>query len=189
MKSLCPCSHCSQMLFCIVSTLKFVCIIFVGARVYSGTGVLRLSSTQRYSEQETTSSAAGKSRYVVYSSRVCVENRCVGTPARKGHVEPRALDAAQGPFFLLLFCTYSPTCCPFRVYRGTKPSHPASTATTNEQPTLTYTIGFPYQPHGDEANEQIRRNIGGGGGDVRAARPTKHTKFKINKLTTAASSV
>ena len=45
------------------------------------------------------SSAAGKLRYVVYSSRVCAENRCVSTPARKGHVEPRALDAAQVFFF------------------------------------------------------------------------------------------
>ena len=41
------------------------------------------------------SNTAGKPRYVVYSSRVCVENRCVSTPARKGHVEPRALDGAR----------------------------------------------------------------------------------------------
>ena len=40
------------------------------------------------------SSAAGKPRYEVYSPRVCVENRCVSTPARKGHVELRTLDAA-----------------------------------------------------------------------------------------------
>ena len=35
----------------------------------------------------------------MYSSRVCVENRCVSTPARKDHVEPRALD---GAFFFSL---------------------------------------------------------------------------------------
>ena len=81
----------------VVSTFKSVCIVFVCAckaglnwcfeafvdvKIF-GAGDVLLSS------------AAGKPRYVVYSSRVCVENRCVSTPARKGHVEPRALDAAQ----------------------------------------------------------------------------------------------
>ena len=45
------------------------------------------------------SSAGGKPRYVVYNSRVCVENRCVSTLARKGNVEPRALDDARSSFF------------------------------------------------------------------------------------------
>ena len=45
------------------------------------------------------SSAGGKPRYVVYNSRVCVENRCVSTLARKGNVEPRALDDARSFFF------------------------------------------------------------------------------------------
>ena len=32
---------------------------------------------------------------IMYSSIVCVENRCVSTPARKDHVEPRELDGAR----------------------------------------------------------------------------------------------
>ena len=88
-------------------------------------------------------SAAGKARYIMHSSRGSVENRCVSTPARKDHAEPRALDGAR--YFFLFFCTCSPI-CPFQVlYKGKrkyssprspKPSRPASTATTNEQRTL-----------------------------------------------------
>ncbi|CAM9275936.1 unnamed protein product, partial [Ascophyllum nodosum] len=84
--------------------------------------------------------------------------------------------------------------CPFRVYRGKRkyssprspePSRPASTATTNEQRTLTYVNDrFPLirmRPM-NKSDELF-----GGEGNIRAARPTKHIKFKTNKLTTAAS--
>ena len=98
---------------------------------------------------------------------------------------------AQGIFFLF---TCSPT-CPFRVFRGKrkyssprspKPSRPASTATTNKQRTL---------KHVNDRFPLIRVRpmnksdglFGGEGGSVRAARPTKHIKFKTNLLTTAAS--
>ena len=59
--------------------------------------------------------------YVVYNSRVCVENRCVSTLARKGHVEPRALDGAR--FFCFFFAVgltqnQSPTINSRRVSTG-----------------------------------------------------------------------
>ena len=47
------------------------------------------------------SSAAGS--LGMYSSRVCVENRCVSTPARKSHVDPRALDGARFSSSLYVF--------------------------------------------------------------------------------------
>ena len=50
------------------------------------------------------SNAAGKPRYVVYNSRVCVENRCVSTLARKRNVEPRALDDARS--FVFFRCRF-----------------------------------------------------------------------------------
>ena len=136
------------------------------------------------------SNTAGKPRYVVYSSRVCVENRCVSTPARKGHVEPRALDGAR---YFFLLCMYSPT-CPFRVYKGKRkyssPRSPNLPVWRQQQPPTSneHSRIRSVSPHPLEASEQIQPTIWGGGKcKSGTARPTKHTKFKTNKLTTAAS--
>ena len=71
----------------------------------------------------------------MYSSRVYVENRCVSTPARKGHVEPRALDGAS--FFF-----------------SSQQQPPTSNGHSR--------IGS-VSRHPHEANEQIRRFIWEGG--------------------------
>ena len=126
----------------------------------------------------------------MYSSRVCVEDRCVSTPARKGHVEPRALDAAQGLFsssFLYVFKENLNArvlqTCPFRVYRGKrkcsshrspKPSRPASTVTNTDVYDWFPLIRIRSMNKSDELFGRERY--------VRAARPTKHTKFKTNKF-------
>ena len=135
------------------------------------------------------SSAAGKPRYLVYSSRVCVENRCVSTPpARKGQVESRALDSARYFFF------YVRVLQPAR-FRYTKangniplpeaPTFPSGVNSNHQRAMNTHVYDrFPLirmRPinKSDELFE--------GQGNVGEARPTKHTKFKTNKLTTAAS--
>ena len=124
----------------------------------------------------------------MYSSRVYVENRCISTPARKGHMEPRALDGARSFFFL---CSCSPT-CPFRVYRGKrkhsspKPqTFPSGVNSNHQRATNTHVYDrFPLI-----RMRPINKSDGlfWGEGNVRAARPTKHIKFKTNKLTKAAA--
>ena len=139
------------------------------------------------------SSAAGKPRYVVYSSRVCVQNRCVSTLARNKRSRGAACPGRSARSFFFLFCTCSPT-CPFRVYRGKrKYSSPRSPQTfpsgvnSNHQ-RATNTDVYDWFPlirmRPMNTNYLGWREIN----NVRAARPTKHTKFKTNKLTTAVSS-
>ena len=126
----------------------------------------------------------------MYSSRVCVENRCVSTPARKGHVESRA---TRRKVFFCIFC-YLRVLQPARFgYTGANGNIPLPGASNlpvrrqQQQPTSNqhWRIRL-ISPHPNEANEQIRRIIWGEG-NVRAARPTKHTKFKTNKLTSQLS--
>ena len=88
----------------------------------------------------------------MYSSRVCVDNRCVSTPARKGHVEPRALNGARSSFFL-------------------SGNHQQATSTHVYDRFLLIRMR-PMNKSDD---------FFGGEGNVRAEGPTKHTKYKTNK--------
>ena len=103
-------------------------------------------------------SVAGKPRHVQLT-RVCVENRCVSTP----HLQEKAT-RSHVPWTAQVF------------FSSPKQQPPRS----NEHSRIRSV-----SPHPHEANEQIRRFIWGEG-NVRAARPTKHTKFKTNKLTTVS---
>ena len=97
----------------------------------------------------------------MYSSRVCVENRCVSTPARKDYVVRGATCPGRcKAFFFLLHSNHQ---------RAT------STHVYNR---------FPLIPMRSMNKSD---DLFGGEGNVRAVRPTKHIKFKINKLTTAGS--
>ena len=113
----------------------------------------------------------------IYSSRGCVENRCVSTPARKGptwsHVP---WTAGQG-----LFCFFSvrtcSTICRFG-YRQTEMKHnkfktnKLTTAASQDQTkTTTRARVLQLAPFGYCIQGQTEM---------------KHTKFKTNKLTTAA---
>ena len=80
-----------------------------------------------------------------YSSKVCIEDRCVSTPVRKGHVEP----------------------CPGRrkVFFLSQQQPPTSKEHSRKRSASSH-------PH--EANEQIRRFIWGGGGCKSATTTEAH---------------
>ena len=142
--------------------------------VYTGTGVLRPGD-------DLLSCAMGKPRYI-QSSRGCVENRCVSTPARKGatwsHVP---WTAGQG-----LFCFfYARTCCiicPFRAsgipvaIRQTEMKH--NKLKTNKLTTAAS------QDQSQKPQEYVFSNLPVSG--IQGQTEMKHTTFKTNKLTTAA---
>ena len=117
----------------IVSTFKSVCIILVCACVQRDWCFEAFVDVKILGAvgDDLPSSAAGKPRYVVYISRVCVENRCV-------RPHGAACPGRGESFFFSVTC--SPT-CRFRVYKGKrkyssprspKPSLPASTATNTD---------------------------------------------------------
>ena len=108
-------------------------------------------------EQETTYRAVQREILGMYSSRVCVENRFVSTPARKGHVEPRALDGARSYFSL-----------------NSNHQRATNTHVYDRFPLIRMR---PMNKSDDLFEVE---------GNVRAARPPKHTKFKTNGATTAA---
>ena len=94
---------------------SFVVSTFKSVYVYTGTGVLRLSSTILGAGDDLLSSVQQES-LDMYRSRGCIENRCVSTtPARKGptwsHVP---WTTGQGLFYFFSVRTCS-TICPFRV--------------------------------------------------------------------------
>ena len=124
----------------------------------------------------------------MYSSRVCVENRCVSTPARTDHVQPRALDGARSFFSLYVFSNLpvSGIQGQTEIFISPKPQTFESGVNSNPQQATNTQVydGFPLirMRSMNKSDELFGRE-----GNVRAARPTKHIKFKTNKLTTAAS--
>ena len=99
------------------------------------------------------------------NSRVCTENRCVSAPARKGHVEPRALDGARSFFFSLR--VLQPARFGYIGANGNIPLPEAPNLSVRRQhqpPTSNeHSRIRSVSPHPHEANEQIRRFIWGGG--------------------------
>ena len=117
----------------------------------------------------------------MYSSRGCVENRCVSTPARKRpHGEPRALDGGARYFLFLLCTSYVFYNLPVSGigfgYRQTGMKHNIQ----NKQ------VDNSSQP-GPKPNTTTRvRVLHLPVSGIQGQTEMKHTKFKTNKLTTAA---
>ena len=127
----------------------------------------------------------------MYNSRICVGNRCViSTPARKGratvkHVPWTALDV-----FLSLYVFSNLPVSGIKGQTETplspKPQNSPSGVNSNHQrATSTHVYDrFPLIRMKPMNKSDV---LFGGKGNVKSARPTKHTKFKSNKLTRAAN--
>ena len=110
----------------------------------------------------------------MYSSRGCVENRCVRTPARKGPTWSRVTwTAGQG-----LFCFFSvrpcSIICPFRANGNEAQQIQNKQVDNSSQP----------GPKPKPQQEHVFSNLPVSG--IQGQTEMKHTKFKTNKLTTAA---
>ena len=139
-------------------------------------------------------SAAGKPRYVVYSSRVCVLRIAALHTCKKRPRGAACPGRCARSFFFFSVRVLQPSRFGYTGANGNIPLSEAPNlpvrrqqqpSTSNHHILRIRLVSL--HPH--EANEQIRRIIWRGGEcKSGTARPTKHTKFKTNELATQASS-